>query len=675
MENKILLDRITGQELEELPEGEVVKLGRYILRPCAESPVLLNGFPQQESIHLVPNRKGHITLRYGAQSQEAICKSPLLDKAQGETIRDIAEEGGLAESWGDWQGILPLIRDIRERLKLDDFEQHLDKWIHHLEAIVRDPAAKLTRISEKMPVSRVKRYRNRALDHLAQHSEDWLKRSYQSVVPRSILAERIDQTIDIYENQVTGILIEKALQYLSHRIDVELPRLLNFRDTLEKVLQQGGKGEEVFYYKKVERNYELAGAAYPKDKKKKQSQTKDARSVLEKCRRRLLRLRGAAFFTSVNTRKNIERKLKMTNRFESHQHYQFVARLWKKYNERHQNSSGEEIQMELAERVESYNGFVLTLIIRALDLLDYTPVDPVAFGNSSTGQWGFSHSLFGDASLQILQPSAVYRLKTAAGDLYFHPLADTLSRAEAETLIHRLPSDGKKRLLVYLFEPFQINEPQEEYPPLTREESGPLGFLPVSPQDLDGSERIARVVWQHLCAWHLQKFPTRLPKSFHRKLISIQEDGIDFFEDLIKQEEKSSWIQGPIPDSVSQTFLKAIPRMLDHRKVLNPKIREVEKRELISFLNKFQALSDDSQKITQCVNCGKTDSTTVLYQEAASFRVKCENCSLTYGRRDAKVFVEPANWGEARENLSEKSHAEGDWLLDSWFGKEAWGTM
>jgi hypothetical protein len=114
--------------------------------------------------------------------------------------------------------VIPLIRRIKNKLGLNEFEKLLYAKVFHLEEIFRVPHYLLEREIEKVNVSRAKRIPSKSYQYLASHTEDWIHKSIVSFKPSRILNEELELNFDIYENQLTIAFLERCLVYLNSRL-------------------------------------------------------------------------------------------------------------------------------------------------------------------------------------------------------------------------------------------------------------------------------------------------------------------------------------------------------------------------------------------------------------------------------------------------------------------------
>ena len=158
--------------------------------------------------------------------------------------------------------VIPLIRRIKNKLGLNEFEKLLYEKVFHLEEIFRVPHYLLEREIEKVHVSRAKRIPSKSYQYLASHTEDWIHKSIVSFKPSRILNEELELNFDIYENQLTVAFLERCLVYLNSRLK-EIQDIKSFLAEYEKLLKN--RNDQKGWYKKINRNLSLIGAVYEDD--------------------------------------------------------------------------------------------------------------------------------------------------------------------------------------------------------------------------------------------------------------------------------------------------------------------------------------------------------------------------------------------------------------------------
>ncbi|PJE46497.1 MAG: hypothetical protein CUR34_07620 [Sediminibacterium sp.] len=244
--------------------------------------------------------------------------------------------------------VIPLIRRIKNKLGLNDFEKLLYQKVFHLEEIFRVPHYLLEREIEKVNVSRAKRIPSKSYQYLASHTEDWIHKSIVSFKPSRILNEELELNFDIYENQLTVAFLERCLVYLNSRMK-EIQDIKSFLSEYEKLLKN--RDDQKGWHKKIIRNLRLIGAVYEDDhfhgKSKDGSTLTETEETLNQINKRLLLLRKSDLFDLVNKRATQSISLRNTNVLVNHKHYRYVKSLWIELeNVKPEKSDSEKIKFE-----------------------------------------------------------------------------------------------------------------------------------------------------------------------------------------------------------------------------------------------------------------------------------------------------------------------------------------
>lgn len=297
----------------------------------------------------------------------------LLDK--NKSLQDVFVDINIdiEKSKPDSFDVVPLIRRIKNKLGLNEFERLLIEKIFHIEEIFRQPHYMLDREIEKVNVSRAKRIPAKSYQYLASHTEDWIHKSIVSFKPSRILNEELEINFDIYENQISITLVERCLVYLNSRLK-EIQDIKSFLIEYEKLL--GNRKDDRGWYKKIERNLRLIGVVYEDENYNSKSNDGSILSkteeVLNQLNKRLLLLRSSELFDVVNKRVGKTISLRNTNVLVNHKHYRYVKTLWVELEKvKPEKSDNEKVEFEQSvyNGVVSYGRSLIAYVLK--DYLDY----------------------------------------------------------------------------------------------------------------------------------------------------------------------------------------------------------------------------------------------------------------------------------------------------------------
>lgn len=346
----ILFDRYTGKTVSEKEIPNQIDFGRYCFAEYG-SDITYSNFP----------------------TNKAIKQELLLDKYKSiqDILIDIAVD--VEKSKQNVFSVVPLIRRIKNKLNLNEFEKLLLDKLFHLEEIFRVPHYLLHREIEKVHVSKAKRIPSKSYQYLASHTEDWVHKSIVSFKPSRILHEELDLNFDIYENQLCVTLVQRCLVYLNSRLK-EIQDIRSFLNEYEKLLKN--RNDQNSWYKKTERNLRLIGAVYDDENYRGSSQDgatlSETENVLNQIQKRLQLLQKSDLFGLVNKRTMQSIALKNTNVLVNHKHYRYVKTLWIQLDKvRPEKSDSEKLKHEqdVINGLRQHAKSIITYTLK--EVLDY----------------------------------------------------------------------------------------------------------------------------------------------------------------------------------------------------------------------------------------------------------------------------------------------------------------
>lgn len=321
----MLFDRYTGEKVSEKEIPGQIDFGRY---------------------YFIDTRKD---ITYSIFPTNKVIKQDLLldkNKSIQDILIDIAVD--VEKSKENEFEVIPLIRRIKNKLNLNEFEKLLLDKLFHIEEIFRSPHYLLNREIEKVHVSKAKRIPSKSYQYLASHTEDWMHKSIVSFKPIRVLHEELELNFDIYENQLCVALVQRSLVYLYSRLK-EIQDIKSFLNQYEKLLKN--RNDQNGWYKKIERNLRLIGAVYEDENYRGTSKDgatlSETEKVLNQIQKRLQLLQNSSLFELVNKRAMQSIALKNTNVLVNHKHYRYVKTLWIELNKlRPEKSDYEKLKHE-----------------------------------------------------------------------------------------------------------------------------------------------------------------------------------------------------------------------------------------------------------------------------------------------------------------------------------------
>lgn len=340
-----LFDRYINKQIQEKKLPEQIDFGRFFFWDSENKPVDItySNFPTNKDI-----------------KQELLLEK---NKSLQDIFKDILVD--IESSREDKFEVIPLIRQIKNKLRLNKFEELLNENVFHIEEIFRTPHYLLEREIEKVNVARAKRIPSKSYQYLASHTEDWMHKSIVNFKPIRILHEELDLNYDIYENQFTVIFLEKCLVYLNARLK-EIQDIKLFLQEYEKLLKD--RDDTRGWWKKINRNLALIGSVYNDENY--HGDTEDGKMLsktegtLNKIYKRLLQLRISELFDVVN--KKIYPTFRNTNVFVNHKHYRYVKELWFKYIEVKPEKLEQEKRQDEQDVIKGLRSYAISLIAYTL---------------------------------------------------------------------------------------------------------------------------------------------------------------------------------------------------------------------------------------------------------------------------------------------------------------------
>ncbi len=312
-------DRFTGKDVKALPA--LIVPGRY----AANEVFLVNG---------------HTTLQPGdllvSDGSDKLQEATFIKSAH--LLDDVTEQGFIEqalftyhqqmEETGEAGFLLP--ETLLSQLELLPFDQAIAEVLSkgHLQEIARKPRTELVYQQHLLPISRAKRLSSSAHRHLAAHSECWQSRTFNGIIPKSVLALESEDQLDIYENRVYAKLLDHLEVYLARRCR-DVKKLADLYDKFEREVQN--KNQSSLYYQLRENICQLWGEGFSGS-----ADTVDAMAanssttinVLGRLLKTVRQLKQSSVYLQCGRGSIIRSKINLTNVLLHDPHYRHVTRLW-----------------------------------------------------------------------------------------------------------------------------------------------------------------------------------------------------------------------------------------------------------------------------------------------------------------------------------------------------------
>jgi len=555
----------------------------------------------------------------------------LPDGTSGASLLELAELiGDRRGSVSDLLALPPVLPSADGALRQSEFETDLARRLPHVQQVCHHPYERLDRIEEVTEVSRARRVSDRALERLASRTEDWQSRRADRVIPKRVFNDRVESVADIFENRVAGKLVDLTLEYIrARRKDVQ--RILSFLEDLRRI-QDSMTGRS---WRVAHRGWEqFAAVAELNDQVQRGA---GLLSDLRELEMRLRALQGSSLYQSVDHRKPIPSPLPMTNLLVNDQHYRHVSALWAALwqLDRLSELSPAEAAIRFGEICDAMEAFTLLLVLRALDHLGLAvgeypqrggpPVRVEGRDREVTLEW----TSCGELRLDLGEAIALRLLPVAS------PLSTLASRSEAiEAVIAGARPDPIT--LVYL-SPGRIDLDDSDLEPrswlldrwsvqLRADGFNPSGGLvPVSPLDVDSTERMIRTVRWSLLRADLQAYPARV-RAGRDALQILRSAGSMHFE-VTSVANELGVVGFPTEDEVEAICRSARQAV----GALPVNLRRDVLVELASSATTLREGVRATAPLFRCPTCGEARKVRISSRGRSGFWCSCDSCDTEWG--------------------------------------------
>ena len=495
--------------------------------------------------------------------------------------------------------VIPLIRRIKNKLNLNEFEKILLENLFHLEEIFRVPHYLLHREIEKVHVSKAKRIPSKSYQYLASHTEDWVHKSIVSFKPSRILHEELDLNFDIYENQLCVTLVQRCLVYLNSRLK-EIQDIKSFLNEYEKLLKN--RNDQISWYKKTERNLRLIGAVYDDENYRGSSQDgatlSETEKVLNQIQKRLQLLQKSDLVDLVNKRAMQSITLKNTNVLVNHKHYRFVKTLWSELDKVKPEKSDSE---KLKHEQDVING----LRQYAKSIVAYTLTNVLEYELKGIYQDFSGEHLYYD-KIEFIEKDNVFTIKIGKFEIRIIVIANEPVNSGEQIELLR-----KHNTYLFYYSENPVNET--------------LQSISINPLDPDSIERAGAFIKKFLLSLYRDnlrrrfKFPQLLRdyvKYIPQSQVSFNTSDYSFsFHSYPKLELKEYDIKNKI---LSDTLFAKKSR--PHKDNIF--------KELTNLLNAINHRAEElKNKYLHCFSCGTTFQS---YNVDELKYIKCSSCNVLY---------------------------------------------
>jgi len=490
-----------------------------------------------------------------------------------------------------------------------------------------------------MPVARAKRVPARSIEYLAAHSEDWQHRTPGGLVPRKVLARRLDERLDVYENRVVARLTEKVIDYLQRREGELLQLEALYRDIADFHQLLGG-GHWLVTRLSLLWDTRLTAAA-----------TDERPAVfaarLESVRRRVSAILGSDLYRAVPRLADVGSTLLTTNVLASDQDYRRLPPLWENLvTAFDEGIDGAEWHRREQRRCENFELYCRLLVLRALLECGLRPMSDDWRDPGAPAQvWRFED---GPAPVKLAANPRDGLVLTRAGKtiLRIVPIPSEICGLSPELVAE--PDRVEKRIraivrgcdrqtptaILYV----GIRGQREQLPERLAcaangvpDELDDIGascnLVPVSPLDLLTLERVARLVRYALLGRRMRDYPPSAPCPR-----SVREELVAAFDWLAGDPEEIDLVRVLLPpirgrsaalrDWFGQQLRGLRPKQDD------PRREALEKAHAAVVADSITA---EFAELERCPICRSSGPLRALDRE--TFTVTCDGCKAEWGLR------------------------------------------
>jgi uncharacterized protein DUF2357 len=431
-------------------------------------------------------------------------------------VVEVARELGRAASPQELLATPVLVPDIASHAVLTGLDHAIIEDLHALAAVCRQPHDRLGVEHVLLGAPQVRRVPVAGLVRLASHSEEWAAVEFNRVIPERLLAQRYVENYDFFENQIAAQLVDRLRRYLAGRIRDLTSLRTHLADLTEyqKVLQARQS------HWKLQRLATLLAEAAD-DSQRQSEPVKAALNRLTELYTSVNLLRGSPLYYRANRRALIPFRLPRTNLLTRDRRYHRTATLWEAWalRETREIATLEHNQREFPK---AYSAYVAAIALRACSILGLAPVNtgmpltdeaPLDLGTEDGARLRL-HVTEGTNTELSSGGVPLARIVALAEDLTADPSAARVEEALTRTFLMcratetptvvaypgrpagRADLPPKLRRLTHWIGPF---------PAGTGAPSALLGVVPVTPLEIESTERMARALrWTWYATWLLE---------------------------------------------------------------------------------------------------------------------------------------------------------------------------
>ena len=627
-------NRINGKFINNFPDNYFV--GQYQVAP--EYLTFINNIPSTVFDFIVPDNTNESRVIIHKQSVDKKLKynkKLISDELTENAVSEIARSMNnlLVKSWNTTLELSPLVPKYSERIEIQNFERIIESKLGHLLEVCHRPITLLSTEIEKVHVSRAIRIPKQATEYLLSHTEDWEKRTIQTIQPHNVLSELVIDDYNIYENKVSVRLVDHLRSYLFNRI-------LEVKKLYEMIYETNYRIDSFSWANHSFRIFELWGESI-------ESGTVEiAKATLDRLKTMYYKLGGlidSPLYRKIPTTANVEPSLMDTNILMNDQHYRQVSKLWREWYKinKIQILTGEELYKKKQETYNGFNHFCFLLITKALEHLKLSPKNKELAINDNVELIGRSTRI---SLKRVDDQTFEIHLRDFEKEIRFVPIFSNLNNLSTSdddfdnyiNIIDQQVENSSCKTII-LFPDQNIVKPDNDKLKKINslflksgKKNNPYGIIPVSPFSLFSVEKVGRAIRQFIDGTIIKSYPPEF--DINNSLIP---ELIQNNNHWIEKNSKSDGI-----------FIIKPPANNDIQKLDRYISSEIHKAQGKgkSFTHRKQILEEFKIKLEEIRNCYKCLLACPLcnvsqlennfnnrYLDNKTFTCSCKNCKVEWG--------------------------------------------
>ena len=627
-------NRINGKFINNFPDNYFV--GQYQVAP--EYLTFINNIPSTVFDFIVPDNTNESRVIIHKQSVDKKLKynkKLISDQLTENAVSEIARSMNnlLVKSWNTTLELSPLVPKFSERIEIQNFERIIESKLGHLLEVCHRPITLLSTEIEKVHVSRAIRIPKQATEYLLSHTEDWEKRTIQTIQPHNVLSELIIDDYNIYENKVSVRLVDHLRSYLFNRI-------LEVKKLHDMIYETNYSLKSHSWIKHTDRVYGLWGESL-------ESGTEEiAKTTLDRLKTMYYKLGGlfdSPLYRKIPKTANVEPSLMDTNILTNDQHYRQVSKLWREWYKinKIQVLTGEELYKKKQEVYSGFNHFCWLLIIKALNHLEIGPDNkdlPIQKEFKIKGR---------KTDLELIRcddQTFEIHINDLEEKLRFVPVFSNLnslstSDDEFEDYISIIDQQVEKSSCktIILFPDQKIAKPDNDRLMKinslflkSEEEKISYGIIPVSPFSLFSVEKVGRAIRQFIDGTIIESYPPEfdIDNSLIPELIQNNNHWIEN-----NSKSDGIFIIKPPANNDIQKLERYISSKI-HKAQGKGKSINHRKQILEEFIIKLREIRNCYKCLLECPFCNVSQPENNFnnrYLDNKTFTCSCNNCNVEWG--------------------------------------------